>query len=354
MSDTTKTTKRKKTTKDESDTPSNLEGGVFKAVAQIIEKSPLKSIAGLIFVVVAATYSVCLFVFQHKQELAIASVELVHKQDMGRKDAEMARLTEQLGGIERRFGNSDFIDVTKFFVADVKSINASAQFFPESRMYVTTNFPNWQYRTITFEGLIKFMGNEVSQQLKDLSKAGSFYYWDGGKTFSIAQAEVTNTVPVFGAILCAKNEDIREVIGFERDEKILYIDFENKKVNVKGTNFFDNISRHFQGDLAGGLLAFEISHSVNNLSLMKDMNVSLEAIEKKGNVVHLQRVVTLKNQIINEVKKEWFFIHLEYFIITTQDRTFIIVSVLPSEAPRPRGAYAEAINSWLGSIYIAN
>jgi hypothetical protein len=264
-------------------------------------------------------------------------------------------LESELTSIRRGLGESNFLDIRSFVYPKDRlallKVNPKSKYVSDENFYAILDFPNWQYERTTLEEFVHSeTGDEMPPTLKKMSgktpvhtwKAAQFLAVKGPHDYSESGPEIMIEKLPYASTVPPSKEDFskfaKEVMGAEL-----------KPDEAPDLAYFERL---FRGDMATVQLAGFMQSNLEQFVDSTGIDTRLVELEKVGNVLYLQILVTIHDATVNGKKLPIFFVRNEEIIITDKNAMTLIIITVPSADPAPRGpAYAQ-IQEWFSGLAI--
>jgi hypothetical protein len=97
------------------------------------------------------------------------------------------------------------------------------------------------------------------------------------------------------------------------------------------------LERIYRGDMATFQLATFMQSHLEQFVGSPEINTQLVELQKVGNVIYLQLLVTVQNVTVNGKKMPVFFVRHEEIFIADQNTMTVITITVPAAGPAPTG-----------------
>jgi hypothetical protein len=252
--------------------------------------------------------------------------------------AQLAVAQAKLESIQRRFGNCEFFDIKKLSVrkSDVKSLPANAHYFEGDFFYAPTNNVGWAYSQVAPTQFIKFItGQEVSGDVEKMLENASLHIWRSECLHNVSHSSLVSNLVAFVCLTKLNLDDIKDSMGLDVNA-VKIADYKNA----------------FQGDVVGVMLATELNSLFLSTSMIADIRAELVTVQKLDNVLYSQSRFTLKNAEVDGRKFKEYYVYLDEMLISLPPSIYVIVAVVPTSEPAPRGPDFNRINEWYTQLAI--
>lgn len=330
-----------------------------KSIKEQIESNVFVVLIGIIITTVSFTTGVNQYFNSQKTELLQGKadqaqenykVEVAQLED--KHKSEIEKIESQLASIRRRMGGEEYLDVRSFVFSPSQAdeIPADSKFFQEDNFYASTDETHLTYSKTSEEELIK---NITGQSLGNLSEIGTLiplHLWRGKDTIPIEGNDLFKSVFPYVSIQKISYEQYSEIIGLSlslRQDNNVPLPSE-----MDAEEFINGMDKIFRGDAVGTFFTLYLQQRLLTPLVVPNTNVELIEVQKVGNVLYAQSLITLKDVIVENTKYSHYYIRQELILVSTSTDFYLISTFIPSEELIPRGEFFTWVNTWFGDLAI--
>jgi hypothetical protein len=272
-----------------------------------------------------------------------------------KSELRISTLESDLTSIKRGMGENKYLDIRSFVCPKDRFAllqpSQKAKYDSDDGFYAIFDLPGWKYKKTTVEKFIRELGGEeMPPASKQLIGKNPVHTWDAVETLTVkGPNDFSESGPTIflektpnAALMNFKKEDfsklVREVTGAEM-----------KPDEVPDLS---ELERVYRGDVATIYLASFMRDHLRQFIGFPEIDTQLVELQKVGNVVYSQVLITVQNATVNDKKLPVFYVRFEEIIITDQNATTVIGITIPSADPAPRGTAYAQIQEWFSGLAI--
>lgn len=267
-----------------------------------------------------------------------------------RHKAEVSALENQLASINRKLAGGDFLNVAKFLIpaTERSKIPSTDKFFSKESFYAAMP-PGWEYEEMKdidlWNAIYGTMGDNPDNTLTGIVP---IHVWRRGPLARLEGNGMINNIAPMITVQCFPNKELLSQFGIDEREP------RSKDESPERKELLDSLRQPtiFQGDVVGAVLAQNLSLIFDHLRFVENVNVELVTINKIGNVLYCQVLITLSKGSIGGRPFEHYYLIYENTVISTRDHLYVVSDVVPSDDPSPRGPVAAEVTRWLNDFAI--
>jgi len=113
-----------------------------------------------------------------------------------------------------------------------------------------------------------------------------------------------------------------------------------------------DLAEPFQGDVIGVLLAYSLEYLFVTGSLISKLSTELISAQRLDNLLYSQMRVSQKDVKVAGKLYPWYYCYLENYFVSLPPYVFIVITVVPSPDPIPRGRDFAWVSEWLSKFAI--
>jgi hypothetical protein len=292
-----------------------------------VENHPLPVYVGVFLAAVGATLGVVIPVKDAERDSAVAE-----------KSAQVADLQRTLATIPRANG-APSLDVSKMVVTpdQATKLPASWKYFPGGGFYAQPAGGGW-HQSQTTE--LQLLADQIGQPADAAVAAYAAAVFGSQSARAIGEARrLLTAVPVE----LWRRDDHRYTLAGVPGIQDVYPEILVQRFPISSlakataagvaqattterTRDLKLLERLYRGDAVGVLLTEQLNLE---LSLGRELDDSLDTIQKEGNVVYAHFTSTLTNGVVNGKKTPIFIWPRELIVISTQSQIYLVKTFLP-------------------------
>jgi hypothetical protein len=285
--------------------------------------------------------------------------------------SELRDLDSKLASVKRGMTGHEYFDIRKLLLlpGDTSNIPQSASFFSEDQFYANSKSPDWTFSRSTELALTSELAGEPPDKLpKQLIKASTafpIYLWKGKEVHKVKDSDLFRNAFAYIILQKIPKDRLKEIIGLgvsmaqEEDD-------EGKKNQLKSDKpatlaesraksaeeFASKLDEIFRGDIVGSFFTLKLTIQLQVAIASPKTTFSLVEIQKVGNVLYSQTLITLHNVKIDDKLSPLYYVRQEVMIISTADTLYVVQTMIPSDDPVPRGKIPSSVTQWMDDFRV--
>lgn len=272
-----------------------------------------------------------------------------------------------LASIKRGLDKDDSINIKnlQYTASSSNQPPSASKFYAAEQFYATTK-SSWSYSVTTETAMLQDMTNlnaaNMPIQIQQAVGLVPVHLWkETRRTVKVDNHPVFVHLFPLVAVETIDFEQLHKLFGaFTADDN------DTNKSDAKDPKQVSQVSskqpssaldkiapfeRYFRADLVGAFFTSQLYgqmlSSVGNVG-----QFSLLDVQKVGNVLYSQSLLTLSNVKIDGKKYERYYIRRELIFISASDKLYTIQTFVPSDDPSARGEAFSDITNWLADFRI--
>jgi hypothetical protein len=222
--------------------------------------------------------------------------------------------------------------------------------FFSSELFYAAMPPGWSYRKMSDVDLWDTIyGQEGAKPDNPLTAIVPIYVWRRGPFTRLEGNGIINNIAPLITVQRFPNKQLLVELGIETPP---LPHSPNESPEMKKLLDDIHLPTIFKGDIVGAVLAQNFSLVFDNLRFVEGVSVDLVTINKVGNVLYSQILITLTNGAIGGKKFDVYYLSVENIVISTRDNLYVISDIIPSDDPAPRSSAAAELTQWLNDFAI--
>lgn len=286
-----------------------------------------------------------------------------------RHRSEIEELNSKLSSLRRGIPGNEFFDVRHLLYSPNNKTNtppSSSAFFQE-QFYGPKGGGDWIYKQTTeLEVMSDLTGISLKSLPVQFQKANSvltLHVWkakdetsiEGHDAFKKLYPLITVEKVSFEQMrtisgIAAANEDDADQTPSPEVKQSAQKAVEEK--NSDAQKFLDGMDKVFRGDAIGAFFRAQLDLQFAATLLSQKTSVNVVEIQKVGNVLYAQFLITLKDVKVGGRPVPEYFLRKELIIISTPEGAFVINTLVPSDDPAPRSQSFAAVSKWLDDFRV--
>ena len=257
----------------------------------------------------------------------------------------------QLASINRKLAGGDYLNVAKFVIprSERSHIASADKFFGSDQFYAAMP-PEWSYEKMKDVDLWNTMYGQPGEKPDNpVTGIVPIHVWRRGPFLRLEGNGIINNIAPLITVQRFANKQLLGELGIETSPSSPSADESPETKKPLGDIHPPTI---FKGDIVGAVLAESFSLVFDNLRFVAGVSVDLVTINKVGNVLYCQILITLTNGAVGGKKFDVYYLSTETIVISTRDNVYVISDVIPSDDPSPRGSVAAELTRWLDDFAI--
>jgi hypothetical protein len=279
--------------------------------------------------------------------------------------SEVDDLNSKLASLRRGLPGSEFLDIRNILYSPGAKVNAppgSSTFFPE-QFYAPKAASDWLYEETSELALLNDLSGGQLQSglpsgLQSASTLLKVHAWRGKKVFQIKEHEFFKKVYPLISVEKVLNGQFHAILGFAAQDidqnKSLTLESRTEdakkaleKPQSDSEDFVNSLDKIFRGDVVGTFFTSQLSAQLMAAVVSPKTRFNLVEVQKVGNVLYAQILVTLKNVNVDGQSCPEFYLRKEMIVIALPDGAVVVQTLVPSADPAPRDIAFAEISKWL-------
>lgn len=280
---------------------------------------------------------------------------------------EIEQYQKEIASIKRSVNKDNYYDIRSILIKPNQSIPKDATFYPESKFYAIKNnkfFTHQKINAFSFMAdLIKKDSPLIEMILgapKEYAQLFTIDIWKGKDQFNLKGdfdyiKEIPYItvqyvdIPSYNEVMNASLKKDADKIG-ENNEKVS--DFLSVLGMESFGDFMLNNIKSYDSDIVKSTLAQYLAINTIVSSRSKNFTLTMDDIQKTGNVIYLKFIAEYNDVLVNNVHKDKFYGIQELFLIEENNGFYGITINLPSDSPIASNTYNSEVNKWLNNFKI--
>ncbi len=239
-------------------------------------------------------------------------------------------------------------------------------FFPEN-FYAAKAQPDWVYKKTTeLDVLSDLIGPPpagISQNLHQAITLLPLHLWKSKAELQVQGGDLFRKVYPFVSVEKVTTQQLRTLVGIAAKDRDDEADNDasaaardvQKAISTKNVNaqeFIDNMDKAFRNDIIGAFFSAQLQAQFSAAILFPKTTVTLVEVQKVGNVLYAQFLITLKDVKVGGHPYAEYYVRKELIVVSTPESAFVVGTLLPSPEPAPRDPSFAAVSKWLNDFRV--
>jgi hypothetical protein len=220
--------------------------------------------------------------------------------------------------------------------------------FQDDNFYASADESRWEYSKTTELELIETITGQSLDSMSQQATLVPLHLWRGKDTLTVEDHDLFKSVFPFISLQKISNEQWSEIIGISLG------DYENN-ISTGGMDadkLIDEMDKLFRGDAVGTVFALYLQQRLVTPVYFPNTKVELVEVQKVGNVLYAQSLVTLQDVTVDEASYSQYYIRQEIILVSTPTDFYLMNTSIPGPELVPRGEYFTWVNAWFGELAI--
>jgi len=316
-----------------------------------IEKNAFFVLFGCVVTSVVISAGVQQYFYKQRADLANAKCQ-----------AAVEDANSKLASIERGISGSDYLDLKKLLYtsADPLNLPEKAHFFSTDQFYASSSDSDWDYSSTTELGFMGLLGEmairDIPRSMREIASLQPVHLWKSKTAYDVKGSDQFETL--FGCITLERIPISRMRETFKLRAQMADEESESRTSSIPISKddtpekWVANLDRVFMGDVVGFVFSSSMKMQEHASLYSPEMGFYIVKMQKVGNVLYCQTLVTLKDVTVNGKPYHLYYIRYELLIVSTPENVYVVTIFVPSSDPAPRGKIYSAVNSWLSTFRI--